>query len=186
MLNVSSVGSRQVFKLPSPNSIEGAFKSARYCAQGNNILQSKKASGKQAGALGISTVSKGEISQIQEVLVVSSEKRKNMVNSGILQEQTNVKALYYEGVKVQSLQEAKGDVEQVKWDEESPFVQTVVKSEEVLDEGKERIQDSPAPMGVSVHAIEGAYNNRTITLTGKNGNKEFFYIGRWRKYSQLP
>lgn len=28
-------------------------------------------------------------------------------------------------------------------------------------------------MNMSVHAIEGAYSNRTIPLTGKRGNKEF-------------
>lgn len=95
---------KQVLKLLSPNSIKGAFKSAKYCAQVSSTLQTKKAGGKQTGSMGVGTMSKGEISQKQEVPMISSDKRNKIVNPGILQEQTNAKTLYSKGVKGQDLQ----------------------------------------------------------------------------------
>lgn len=41
--------------------VDGAFKRAQYCVQGNKVLQTKKAGGKQTRVLETYTVSKGEI-----------------------------------------------------------------------------------------------------------------------------
>lgn len=117
--------------------------------------------------LGINTVSKGELSQMQEIHTENSSKKSEQKGGGV------VKALCVKGNKGQNHQKAKDKAKSAKNDGKTDCVPTVIKSEGKSVESKEEIQDSPPSMEVSVHAIEGAYSNRTITLTGKKGNKEF-------------
>lgn len=166
---------KQVLKLLSPNNVEGAFKRARYCAQGSNALQGRKSSWKRPGRSSNSIVGKEKISQMQEVITLCSGGL-SRETSEISQEQGKVEGtsnlkLDKEGVKCS--QSGRKSTEHVMEEKNSDFAHVEVQQGMVTDEVKEEIQKPQSSMEVSVHAIEGVYSNQTITLTGRRGQKEF-------------
>lgn len=133
---------KQVLKLLSPSSVEGAFKRAKYCAQGNKILQTRKAGGKQSAVMEVNAGSKGELSPMQEVSNVHSEMRGDGVDFGESPGHRGpAKNIGRKGDKEQSFREARRDGQQVVKVEKPNSVITKIKPEVVADEDRKfRIQ----------------------------------------------
>ena len=141
---------KQVLKLLGPATVEDAMKKARLCAQGGHEWQSKRVNVKPAGTMQVGISNTKGSAQLQVMEHVDDARKMQTLEHP--SEGTTASIL----TKEHKSPREKTDIgsTNVRKDEDSGSNQTTL-------------------MEVSIHAIEGVHSNRTITLTGTKGQKEF-------------